>query len=115
MKMQKLVKIILTHSLICLSLVSCKSPDSYPRIADQEQLSPVFAYIEINGKQYIDLESSYCLMRIYRITKGYVGPTTQAVELHISECNKVIGYAPTEYGVFATWLENLRIWLINLL
>lgn len=116
MKKQTIVKKTLILSLICLSLLSCiRDPNGYPRIEDQEQLSPVFNYIEINGKTYIDIDESYCLARVYRISKGYVGATTKAVELNISECNKIIGYAPREYGIFATWLENLRQWLIGLI
>lgn len=97
--------------LICLS--SCRSPNSYPKINDQEQLSPFFVYVEIDGKRYIDVEESVCLARTYRITKGFIGPISQAIDLNISECHKIIGYAPAEYGVFATWMENFRFWLLD--
>jgi len=106
-----LKKILLIPFLIFLN--SCVNPNSYPRIADQEQMTPIFNYVEVGGVEYIDLESSYCLSRIYRIGKGYIGPIKDAIKLHISECNKVIGYAPDEYGVFTTWLENFRSWLLR--
>jgi hypothetical protein len=97
--------------LICLS--SCKNPNSYPKINDQEQLSPFFVYKNINGKLYISVEDSVCLSRVYRISKGFIGPISEAIELDIRECNKSIGYAPREYGVFSTWMENFRFWLLE--
>lgn len=101
--------------LILLTVItSCRNPDGYPRISDQEQLSPNFHYVEIDGKGYIDVEKSHCLSRIYRYSKGYIGPIGLAIEIPIQECQKVIGKAPREYAVFATWLEDFRIWLINM-
>jgi len=94
-------------------LINCRNPDSYPKIPDQEQLTPFFSYIEVDGKTYIDMEKSVCLSRVYRISKGSIGPINEAIDLDIRECNKVIGYSPKEYGTFATWLENFRIWLLG--
>ena len=102
---------ILIPLVICLN--SCRNPNSYPRIDDQEQLSPVLRIETINEKDYISIENSYCLSRTYRISKEYVGAIDKAIKLHIMECNKVIGRAPSEYGVFATWLENFRHWLLE--
>jgi len=103
-------------SLVILSgtcLSGCLNPNSYPRISDQEQLSPNFVYVKIDGKEYIDVEKSVCFSRVYRIAKGYIGSVGNEMDLNIKECNKVIGYAPSEYGVFATWMENFRHWLLG--
>lgn len=97
---------------LALAVTGCKNPNSYPKINDQEQLSPVMSTpVEINGKMYIPVEESYCLSRTYRIQEGYIGPVGRVLELGIEECNKIIGRAPREYGVYATWLENMRVWL----
>jgi hypothetical protein len=99
--------------MLGILLASCRNPNGYPKISDQEQLSPFFVVETINGKDYISIEKSKCLARNYRITKGYIGPISDAIDLHIFECNKVIGYSPKEYGVFATWMENFRNWLLD--
>lgn len=100
---------ILALMMLLTILASCRN--NYPEIADQEQLSPVFSYVEIDGKKYIDIETSKCLSRTYRITKRYVGAIDNAIMLDIRECNKVVGYAPREYVIFASFLENMRRWL----
>ena len=56
--------ILLTLLIIFLS--GCKD---YPKIADQEQLSPIFIYLEDGS---IDSYNSYCLSKIYRINKGFI-------------------------------------------
>lgn len=111
MRMQKMKLIQLILIITCLN--ACKDPNGYPRIDDQEQLSPNFFYVEINGKEYIDTEKSFCLSRVYRYSKGYIGPISNAIKLPIYECQKVIGKAPSEYGIFATWLESFRKWLLS--
>lgn len=98
---------------ISLNLFSCNDPNGYPRIEDQEQLSPVYRYVNIDGKMYVDIERSFCIARTYRISKGYVGPVSEPIRLNLSECDRIIGRAPDEYGVFATWLENFRNWLLG--
>jgi hypothetical protein len=105
--MKKLL-ILLT---ICLS--SCNDPNGYPRLADQEQLIPIFRYVEIDGREYIDTEESFCASRLYRVSKGYIGSIQKPIRLHISECHKIIGRAPDEYNAFSTWLENFRNWLLG--
>jgi len=93
------------------TFLSCDR-DDYPVISDQEQKSPVFIYIEIDEKEYIDLESSYCLSRVYRISRSYIGPVRKALKLPIEECQKIIGRSPKEYGVYSEWFENFRNWLL---
>jgi uncharacterized membrane protein len=104
-------KILLILTLIFLN--SCRDPNSYPKIVDQEQLTPIFELIIVDGVEYINPRESYCLSRVYRIGKGYLGPISEAIKLNIKECDRVIGYAPSEYNVFATWLENFRHWLLG--
>ena len=110
--MQKLKMILGILLVVCLN--SCKDPSGYPRIQDQEQLSPSFVYETIEGKEYISIEKSKCNSRTYRITKGFIGPIDKAVGLNIKECQKIIGKAPSEYNVFFNWLEDFRLWLISL-
>lgn len=95
--------------ILLMTLIGCRN--NYPTIQDQEQLSPVFNYITIDGKEYIDLESSRCLSRTYRVDRRYVGAINQTIMLDIKECDRVIGYAPREYATFASFLENMRRWL----
>ena len=108
-------KIVVLMTLL-ISTVGCRrsgDPNSYPRIEDQEQLSPAFYYTEIDGRMYIDVERSRCNSRIYRISKEYVGQVGDSVLLDIRECDRIIGYsADVEYPAFATWLESMRQWLL---
>ena len=109
--MQSLKMSTLILILICLS--SCNRNNA-PKINDQEQLSPILAdAVEIDGEMYIPVKESYCLSRKYRINKGYIGPVGRVLDLDIYECQKIIGRAPSEYGVFVTWMENVRVWLLK--
>jgi hypothetical protein len=78
-------------------------------------MSPVFAKaVIIDGQEYIPINGSKCLSRVYRISKGYIGPANDNVIEHdLRECHKIIGRAPDEYGEFSTWLELFRKWLLN--
>jgi len=105
------MKALLIMSLLILS-ISCRR-NNYPTISNQEQLSPVFEYVIIGEKEYIDIERSRCNSRNYKISKEFIGPTNRAISLNIKECNKIIGRAPKEYAVFATWLDNFRRWLLT--
>ena len=94
--------------MLLMLLTSCLEP---PTIADQEQLSSVFVYETINGKEYISVEKSKCLSRTYRISKEMVGAIDKNIKLNIKECDRVTGYAPSEYVTLASFMENLRIYL----
>lgn len=98
--------------MLLMIFQSCRN-NSYPTIQNQEQLSNFFVYETINGKEYISVENSKCLSRTYKISKEYVGAVDRAIKLNIKECQKIIGYSPKEYGIFATWMENFRVWLIS--
>lgn len=106
------MKKLLILMMLATALTSCRDPDGYPRIENQEQLSPFFVYTE-NGN--IDVKKSKCFSRTYKISKEFVGAIDKHIKLDIRECNKIVGYSPVEYGVFSTWLENFRHWLVNLL
>ena len=109
-------KLIILMMLLTLSM-SCRNRhgQSQPNdIQDQEQLSVYLADpVEIEGKFYIPLDGSGCISRNYRITDGYIGPISDRIILDLRECHKVIGYSPSEYGALATWMENMRVWLIG--
>lgn len=98
--------------ILLMSLANCRN-NNHPTINNQEQLSPVFEYVIVDGKEYIDIESSRCNSRTYKISKEFVGPIDKAVKLNIKECNKIIGRATKEYATFATFLENMRRWLLT--
>lgn len=107
---------ILVLTIVVTLFVSCRNrdPNEYPRLPVQEQLSPVFSYIEIDGRKLIDVESSRCLSRAYQINRDFVGPVDdRIIILDISECDRMIGYAPAEYAEFSTWQETLRQWLLS--
>ena len=100
-----------TQIMMILSLTlltNCLNP---PVIADQEQLSTQFVYETIDGKEYISVEKSKCLARTYRITLDMVGAIDKNIKLNIKECDKVVGYASSEYVTLASFMENLRIYL----
>lgn len=109
------MKILIPLMILLTVLTSClnRQGQKRPLINNLEQLSPVFKYVEIDGKEYISLEDSKCLSRTYKISREYVGGIDKPIKLDIKECHKMVGYAPREYGVFATWLENMRVWLIG--
>lgn len=109
------MRMLIILMMLATLLSSCRNPNSYPRIENQEQLSPYFVTEEVNGKQYISIEKSKCFSRTYKISKEFIGPIDKAIELDIRECHKVVGYSPREYGVFSTWLENMRHWLLGYL
>ena len=98
--------------LVLMNFLSCRDTN-YPKIDDIEQLSPVFSFIEIDGKRYIDIETSYCLARMYRHERGYIGSVSEVQKLDITECHKVVGYSPDVYGDYTTWKESMRRWMIR--
>lgn len=107
--MLRLLKRVMLGTLLITCLSSCLN---YPKIQDQEQLSLFLAEpVEINGSLYIPVDGSGCFSRVYRITSGYIGPISSNQEYGVYECHKMVGRAPREYGVFATWMENFRVWL----
>lgn len=106
------MKILILITLL-MTLGACRNRRGVdrPEIKNQEQKSPVFKIVEIEGKSYIDMDQSFCNSRIYQINSDYIGSDGRVIRLDIMECQKIIGYSPGEYGVFATWLENMRHWL----
>ena len=100
--------------LIVLGMLflSCLDIDR-PKIRDVEQKSPFYVYVEIDGKEYIDVEMSVCFSRMYRNSKEYIGPTTQYEDKNIKECDKIVGNSPDEYNLYTTWKTKFRNWLLR--
>lgn len=109
------MKTLILLMIVSMTLASCRNRNGQyrPIIQNQEQLSPIFQYVDIDGVEYISIEESVCASRTYKIAREYIGVVNKPLRLNIKECNKVVGYSPSEYGVFATWLENMRVWLIG--
>lgn len=108
---------LITLMMLLTLIQSCRNRNGQEQpkeLEDREQLSVYLAdAIEIDNKLYIPLEGSGCFSRNYRIDNGFVGPISEEITLDIRECHKIVGFAPSEYGNLATWLENMRIWLIG--
>jgi len=104
--------LILLIALLTL-LINCRNRRGVerPELARQEQKSPYFAVISFNGRNYIDIDKSYCLSRVYEISDSHIGSTSDVIKLPIAECHKIIGYSPSEYGVLTSWLVNMKGWL----
>jgi hypothetical protein len=100
--MKNLLLLIILIS--CLNLTSCRWA---PRDFVGYQCSPVFAYEDIAGKQFISVDDSKCFCRKYRVSQAYIGPLAEAVNEPLSRCDKIIGYSPVEY----TDLTNLMEWV----
>ena len=109
------MKTLITLMMLMTALVSCRNDSGVerPRLADQEQLSPTFIVVEIDGKKYIDMDKSVCNARMYEISRSQVGPSSKPQKYHIMECNKIVGRALDEYKLFAEFLEDFRNWLLG--
>ena len=100
-----MVKILLLPLL--MTLIACPS---IPTVRDTEQRSPVFVYVEIDGKEYIDVESSMCLSRQYRFNSEMVGPVTKSIAKSIKECDRVIGWhSSVEYPLVYRYWDEIRV------
>jgi hypothetical protein len=96
-----LSKIVL--SILLLSVVAC---GHYPEIENKPQCSPVFKYVTIEQKEFIDLESSYCICGMYEFSLEKVGPVGGSWKEPLKSCNKVIGWKPKDYAEVSTfWVE----------
>jgi hypothetical protein len=91
-----------------LLLASCTN---IPTTPDGPQCSPVFTYVKsTDGKEYIEVESSYCLCRMYHFGLDYVGkvPNITTWKEPIKYCDKLIGWTPEEYTKKASFWEAVR-------
>jgi hypothetical protein len=94
--------------VVLLFLTSCTN---IPTTPDGPQCSPVFKYVNsTDGKEFIDVESSYCLCRQYHFGLDYVGktPNSDIWKESIKYCDKLIGWIPKEYAKKATFWEEVR-------
>lgn len=98
-------------TLIVLISVSFLSGCGAPEIADQEQCSPRFAYVDIMGERYIDTKESVCFCRMYRWSRGYVGGVGATTDKPIEYCHKLVGHPPDAYFEVARWYEKMRRFL----
>ena len=90
-------------------MVSCRRDDFLePKIQDITQLSPVFIYEVIDGKRYISIEKSRCLSRKYRHNRDFIGPITETVSLHITRCDRSVGYDPIDYVKLHNYKDAVR-------
>ena len=67
-----------------------------------------FEYIEIQGKRYIDLETSFCLEREYQYSLQNLGPVTKFKNVSIENCDKLTGYDPVSYVRVHNFLDDVR-------
>lgn len=105
-------KLLRTLLIICLSascFTSCRvTSEDMPKIEDVEQLSPYFHYVNIDGKDYIDVELSRCFARNYRHSIDFVGPVEYSKAESIKKCNKVVGYGPVNYTKVFNYHDHVR-------
>ena len=102
----KLIQVLIL-TLICLS---CQTQ---PQSFEGTQCSPVFAYVDIDGKSYIDIEMSICNCRGYKVSRDYIGKTTDSKPMPISKCNLINGYSPKEYSALYNLMELVRSQINN--
>lgn len=99
--------------LAILSIIFLSGCKSYPKLTDQQQKSPVFVYVTINGKEYISVEYSTCYSRLYHIGKDFIGPLEHVSNRSIKECDRIVGRSAIDYTTYTSWLEDMRIWIIS--
>lgn len=92
--------------LILLILVSCQS---VPTSIETNQCSPIHRYVkDSDNVEWINVSKSYCLCRKYRFSVESVGPIGGSWRLPLKECDKVIGWAPSEYVTVREYWESVR-------
>jgi len=60
------------------------------------------------GRRYINEDESACFTRMYRHTKDFLGAVSDPEESDVSDCQKVIGYLPKDYGDLSDFKEEVR-------
>ena len=65
-------------------------------------------YVEIEGKKYIDPDTSFCLEREYQYSKSFIGPLNKFKNVSLSNCDKITGNSPKQYVALFNWLEDVR-------
>lgn len=90
--------------LLMMSFASCRSGREIRYTG--EQCSPVFVYTDSLPKQ-IDLEKSYCNVRMYEFNYYRIGPVNGTeTKKPISFCDRCTGFKA--YPEFVTFSEKVR-------
>lgn len=102
-------------ALMILVIISTACRDvNYPEIRDIEQASIVLADpVEIDGELYIPVSKSKCLVRMYEHNRNNIGAVSDAQELNVTECDRIIGYKPETYADYTSWKNSLRRWMLR--
>ena len=101
--------------LMILGMISIACRDvNYPEIRDIEQASIVLADpVEIDGELYIPISKSKCFIRMYEHSRNNIGAVSDAQEVDITECDRIIGYEPSTYADYTSWKNSLRRWMLR--
>lgn len=95
--------------LTMLLMISLNSGCSSVKGLDNKLLiSPEFKYVMIDGKEFIDVEKSYCRARPYSYSPEFIGAEGPMFPLPIQECQRMIGHPPKEHAEVYKWFEELR-------
>lgn len=93
--------------LIIIFLSGCRTPEI--RDLEQKNLKLVLSVDTESGRRYINEDESVCFTRMYKHSKGYVGPIGQEHDNDITYCNDLIGYGPSEYVDLSLFFEEVRV------
>jgi hypothetical protein len=85
----------------------CTEKD-YEIIKDQKQVFFVFETDEETGRRYLNEEKSTCVSRQYKYSLKYVGKIGSPKHIPFDECQKVIGYTPSDYVEVHEYHEKVR-------
>ena len=99
------IKILLVILLAgCLS--SCRS---LPTVEDLPQCS---VYLDIfqdeNGQKQVNYDGSTCFCRSYHFGTDFIGPKTEVSEHPVEMCQKIIGWAPSDYSTLWVYWDEVR-------
>lgn len=107
------MKMLTILTVLMIASTACRD-DNYPTIRDIDQRSIFLADpVEIDGKLYIPVEDSVCFSRMYEHNKSGIGAVSEAQQLDVYECDKIIGYEPEEYSLYTSWKNSLRRWMLR--
>ena len=102
--MRTLILIFVILSMIYLNSSCVSRPDVL--ILPQR-----FIHLEtivIDGKKYIDIETSFCAERNYKYSIDFIGPTEKYRNVDLFKCDRLTGYGPKPYVDNYNFLEDVR-------
>ena len=96
-------------------LMTCLSGCSNIAIRDLPQLNIrlVFDFDPVSGRRYLNEKDSVCFVRSYRHSKEFIGPINKNKEIPLMDCNKMTGYAPSDYVDLSVFKEEVRLEFIK--